>query len=136
MIKKYFFIMSLLLLSSCFTLKRGKIIDTNDANKIDINFSNKNDVVKLLGFPSFVSKFNSNRWVYYSYKLRRFLFIKPYFIEQKILLIEFNKETELVKNMTLYDINSNKYEMTEKSDFASDNNIIKDIFSNIGQIKM
>jgi outer membrane protein assembly factor BamE (lipoprotein component of BamABCDE complex) len=128
--------MSLLLLSSCFTLKRGKIIDTNDANKIDINFSNKNDVVKLLGFPSFVSKFNSNRWVYYSYKLRRFLFIKPYFIEQKILLIEFNKETELVKNMTLYDINSNKYEMTEKSDFASDNNIIKDIFSNIGQIKM
>jgi outer membrane protein assembly factor BamE (lipoprotein component of BamABCDE complex) len=132
---KYIFL--LLILTSCLTIEKGKVLDIDDINKIDIGISHKDNVIKILGFPSFKSDFNQNKWIYYSYKLRKFLFTKPHYKEQKVLVIDFSDNGEYVKNMTFYDIDTNEYKTVNNKTATGkeDENIIRDIFSNIGQIK-
>ncbi|MDR3290233.1 MAG: outer membrane protein assembly factor BamE [Rickettsiales bacterium] len=130
-------ILLLLLLTSCITLEKGKIFDTNDIDKIDIGITTKENVVRTLGFPSFVSDFDKNKWVYYHYKMSKFLFTKPSFKEQKVLVVDFDKGGEYVKNMTFYDIDTEEYEIVNNKTSlnSSDDSVIKDIFSNIGQVR-
>jgi outer membrane protein assembly factor BamE (lipoprotein component of BamABCDE complex) len=130
--KKAFF---LFLLTSCITTNKGKLFDGGDLEQLDTGITNKNNVIKMLGYPSFVLNLDNNKWVYYSYKIRKFLFFKPDLKEQKILVLDF--ENEILKNLSLYDVDSNNYEPLENSNYnlEEEKNIIKDIFSNIGQIK-
>jgi outer membrane protein assembly factor BamE (lipoprotein component of BamABCDE complex) len=127
-------ILFLLLLGGCITQNRGKILDMDDIKKIDGGLTSKENAVRILGYPSFKSDFNKEKWVYYSYKTKKFLFMKPWFVEQKVLLVEFDKDGTFVKNITLYDIDSNEYEIAtgNKTQEIEDNNVIKDILSNIG----
>ena len=62
--------------------------------KLIINKSNKNDILKLLGSPSTKSTFDNNLWIY---------------IERKTdnsSLIKFGKEKILVNNVLIIEINS------------------------------
>ena len=42
----------------------GFISLDNKLEKIVINKSNKNDIIEIIGHPSTISKFNSNKWFY------------------------------------------------------------------------
>ena len=52
--------------------------------------------------------------------------------------MEFDSETDIVKNKVVYDIDSNKYKIldVETKYEKNDKNAIKDILKNIGQISM
>tara|TARA_B100000787_G_C15982897_1_gene202366 strand:+ start:39 stop:503 length:465 start_codon:yes stop_codon:yes gene_type:complete len=85
--------------------------------KLTINKSNKNDVLKLLGAPSTKSVFDNNLWIY---------------IERRIdnsSLIKFGKEKIVVNNILILEINS--MGMLEKKELLDLNNMEDIKFSSL-----
>lgn len=118
--------------------QKGNIFDNNDISNIKAGLTNKDNVVKIIGYPTNQSYFNNNIWIYYSYQIKEVMFFKPSIEKQKVLVLNFNDETDIVEDVFLYDINSNDYEILDTIDKIDQNkdNIIQDIFRNIGQISM
>ncbi len=105
-------------------------------NKITINKTNKNDMLKIIGPPSSVSNFNKNKWFYIErMKTNQTIFklgIKK-IDKNNILIVEFNNKGILKdkKILKLNDMNDIKYvkAITEK-DFKQ-NNILFNILSSL-----
>ena len=70
--------------------------------------------------------------------MKEILFFKPSVSEQKVLVVEFDDETNIVKNLSIYNIDSNNYEMLNDTTNINDEkeNFIQDILKNIGQFSM
>ena len=138
-IKSIFFLLVFnILLTGCITKsisKKGFIFDDEDIANITVGVTNKDNVIKYLGYPLDRSYFNSNMWIYYSYETKEVLFFKPKIQNQKMLIIEFDNKTELVSNLLRYNIDSNKIDINDiklKDDYNK--NLLKDIITNIGQV--
>jgi len=105
-------------------------------NKITINKTNKNDMLKIIGPPSSVSNFNKNKWFYIErMKTNQSIFklgIKK-IDKNNILIVEFNNKGILKdkKILKLNDMNDVKYvkDITEK-DFTQ-NSFLFNIFSSL-----
>ncbi len=140
--KRYVYIFLLVLFtSSCISRSithKGNIFDNNDVDNIRVGLTDKNDILQNFGYPLNISYFDKNIWIYYSYQMKEILFFKPYISDQKVLVIRFNNDTNVVSDMYLYNIDSNNYEILNTTDTSlQDNqNVIQDILSNIGQISM
>lgn len=140
--KRYVYIFLLVLFtSSCISRSithKGNIFDNNDVDNIRVGLTDKNDILQNFGYPLNTSYFDKNIWIYYSYQMKEILFFKPYISDQKVLVIRFNNDTNVVSDMYLYNIDSNNYEILNTTDTSlQDNqNVIQDILSNIGQISM
>lgn len=140
--KKYIFLSLIVLFtSSCINRSithKGNIFDSNDVESIRVGLTDKNDILHTFGYPLNTSYFDKNIWIYYSYQMKEILFFKPYISDQKVLVIRFNNDTNVVSDMYLYNIDSNNYEILNTTDTSlQDNqNVIQDIMSNIGQISM
>lgn len=141
-IKQIFFLFILIFATGCITKsinQKGNIFDDNDVREIKVSLTNRENVVKILGYPINQSYFDDNLWIYYSYQIKEVMFFKPKITNQKVLAIQFNSETDIVSDMSLYDINSENYEILNDINDNMDkdkNNIIQDILRNIGQISM
>ncbi|MDD2840476.1 MAG: outer membrane protein assembly factor BamE [Rickettsiales bacterium] len=141
MFNKYLIIFVLLFTSSCITRdlsQKGYIINKDDLSNVTIGLTNKENTLKYLGYPLNKSYFDNNIWIYYSYTIKEVLFFKPQIKDQKILIIEFDKNTELIKNLSLYNIQSDKNQSLDiGNDINKDkSNVMKDILNNIGQFSM
>ena len=105
-------------------------------NKITINKTNKNDMLKIVGPPSSVSNFNKNKWFYIErMKTNQSIFklgIKK-INTNNILIVEFNNKGILKdkKILKLNDMNDIKYvkAITEKE--FKQNNILFNILSSL-----
>ena len=137
---KYFFIIIFIFIINCSGNKVSnyhgpKILETK-YEKIIVNKSNKNDIIKFIGHPSSISKFNSNKWFYIERKQTNQSLFKlgiKKISKNNILVIEFNNKG-LVKNkklVNLNDMNELKYvkKITTK-EFEQDNTIYN-IFSSL-----
>lgn len=141
MIKKILIIFVLFLFNGCImksVSQKGYILDENDISKITVGLTSKENTLKYLSYPLNKSYFDDNIWIYYSYKMKEFLFFKPFISDQKILIVEFDNETDIVKNLSLYSIDSNNYKMLQDTTNINDEkeNLIKDILNNIGQFSI
>lgn len=140
--KKYIFLLLIILFnSSCISRSithKGNIFDNNDVESIRVGLTDKNDILHTFGYPLNTSYFDKNIWIYYSYQMKEILFFKPYISDQKVLVIRFNNDTNVVSDMYLYNIDSNNYEILNTTDTSIQDkqNVIQDILSNIGQISM
>tara|TARA_B100000780_G_C20685112_1_gene272558 strand:+ start:25 stop:489 length:465 start_codon:yes stop_codon:yes gene_type:complete len=109
----FIFILIALFFSSC-TLKKvanhhGVHFLAKKQDKLIINKTNKNDIIKLLGSPSTKSTFDKDLWIY---------------IERKIdnsSIFKFGKEKIIVNNVLLLEINS--MGLLEKKEFLDLNNM-------------
>ena len=107
----------------------GFISLENKLDRIVINKSNKNDIVADIGYPSSISKFNSNKWFYIERKQTNQSLFKlgiKKISKNNILVIQFNNKG-LVENkrlVNLNDMNELKYvkKITTK-EFEQDNTI-------------
>ena len=137
---KYILIFLLFFTLSC-TLNKvknnhGVLSLESKINKVVINKSNKNDIIEVIGHPSSISKFNSNKWFYIERKQTNQSLFKlgiKKISKNNILVIEFNNKG-LVKNkklVNLNDMNELKYvkKITTK-EFEQDNTIYN-IFSSL-----
>ena len=111
--KLFVFIIISLFISSCTLKKVEKHHGVHFLNKkqerLTVNQSNKNDILKLLGSPSTKSTFDNDLWIY---------------IERKTdnsALIKFGKEKILVNNVLIIEINS--MGMLEKKELLNLNNM-------------
>ena len=119
--KLFIFLLLSLFISAC-TLKKVEEIHgvrflDKKQEKLTINKSNKNDILKLLGSPSTKSTFDKNLWIY---------------IERKIdnsSMIKFGKEKIVLNNVLLLEINS--MGLLEKKEFLDLNNMEDIKFSTI-----
>ena len=105
-------------------------------NKIEVNKSNKNDLIKIIGQPSTKSDFNINKW-YYVERLRTnqslFKFGKQKIEKNNVLIVELNNSGILIskKILNLKDMNDLKFlNNTTKKDFKNDD-LIYGIFSSL-----
>ena len=104
--------------------------------KLIINETNKNDLVRIIGSPSTVSDFDKNKWFYIE-RLKKNQSIFKLGIKKinknNILIVEFNNRglLEDKKILNLNDMNDLKYveNITEK-DFEQ-NNFLFNIFSSL-----
>tara|TARA_Y100000768_G_C23502632_1_gene462185 strand:- start:69 stop:530 length:462 start_codon:yes stop_codon:yes gene_type:complete len=114
----------------------GFISLENKLEDIVINKSNKNDIIEIIGNPSTISKFDSNKWFYIERKQTNQSMFKlgiKKISKNNILIIEFNNKG-LVNNkklVNLNDMNELKYvkKITTK-EFEQDNTIYN-IFSSL-----
>tara|TARA_B100000963_G_scaffold57717_1_gene45833 strand:+ start:969 stop:1427 length:459 start_codon:yes stop_codon:yes gene_type:complete len=104
--------------------------------KIIVNKSNKNDIIKNIGYPSSISEFNPNKWFYIERKQTNQSLLKlgiKKISKNNILIIKFS-ENGLVEKKNLVDLNDmNDLQYVKKittKDFEQDNTIYN-IFSSL-----
>ena len=103
---------------------------------IQLNTTNKNDLIKLIGPPSFKSDFNNNKWFYLErQKTNQSLFklgaqkIK----KNNILIVELNPSGILInkKLLNLNDMNDIKYLNSETNKEFKNKNAVYDALSSL-----
>ena len=116
------------------TKNHGFISLDNKMKYIIINKSNKNDIIKYIGYPSSISEFNSNKWFYIERQQKNQSLFKlgiKKLSKNNILIIEFNKRG-LVQNKKLVkldDMNKLKYVKKVTTKDFEQNNTLYNIFS-------
>tara|TARA_A100001234_G_C12585424_1_gene368048 strand:- start:62 stop:523 length:462 start_codon:yes stop_codon:yes gene_type:complete len=111
------------------TKNHGFISLDNKLENIIINKSNKNDIIKFIGYPSSISEFNPNKWFYIERQQRNQSLFKlgiKKLSKNNILIIEFDNKG-LVQNRKLVnvsDMNKLKYvKKTTTKEFETDNTL-------------
>ena len=105
-------------------------------SSIEKNKTNKNDLVKIIGQPSTISDFNTNKWFYIERLKKNQSLLKlgrQKIKKNNILIVEFDNKGILTtkKLLNLNDMKNIKYleEITEK-EFEQDN-IIYNVFTSL-----
>ena len=117
--------------------KFDKIVNSHGVHYLDkkqkeliVQFSNKNDIIQLLGPPATKSKFNNDLWIYIERKKTRTTLLKlgkKKIFANNVLLLEINNKGLLAKK-DFFDINDmkkinfsdGKTETTSKKSFVYD----------------
>ena len=137
---RFILIFVLIITTSCSGNKvaknHGFISLESKFEKIEINKTNKNDLVKVVGHPSSISGFDNNIWFYIERKKKNQSLFKlgiKKIVKNNVLIVEFNNKG-LVKNKKIIDLNSMndvKYvKKTTQKEFEQDNTIYN-IFSSM-----
>ena len=137
---RFFLIIIISILTACTSNKvsknHGFISLENKLEEIVINKSNKNDIIKIIGYPSSISKFNSNKWFYIERKQTNQSLFKlgtKKISKNNILVIEFNNKglIEKKKMIDLSDMNELKYVKKITTKKFEQENTIYNIFSSL-----
>ena len=119
---KYILILLLFFTLSCSLNKvknnHGVLSLENKINKIEINKSNKNDIIKIFGPPSTKSTFDNNLWIYIERKKSNrsiFALGNKKTIKNNVAVIEIDSKG-LLKSKKIYNLNNmNKYKFSENT---------------------
>ena len=119
---KYLILLLLFFTLSCSLNKvknnHGVISLKDKFNKINVNQSNKNDIINILGPPSTKSSFDNNVWIYIERKKTNSSIFKlgnQKTEKNNIVVLEINNNG-LLNKKELFDLNDmNKYKFTEKN---------------------
>jgi len=137
---RIFLIILFIIVSGCKANKvsknHGFISLETKFEKIQINKTNKNDLIKTIGHPSSISEFDENKWFYIERKKTNQSLFKlgiKKINKNNILIVDFNNKG-LVENKKIIDLNNMndvKYvkKITQK-EFDQDNTIYN-IFSSL-----
>jgi len=132
---RLFFIFLFLFTLNCSTNKvsnnHGFISLQDKFEKISINKTNKNDILKIIGPPSSISNFNNNKWFYIERMKRNQSLFKlgiKKIQKNDILIVKFNNKgiLEYKKILKLNDMTDIKFtkDITE-SDYKQNNTLYK-----------
>ena len=133
------FLKSLVLIvfiSSCASFDRPtKLHGVQNINlklsKIKIDYSNKNDVLKLMGYQPLIDPFDNNLWSYYEIVIEKSKLGKKIFKKNNVISIKFNSKG-VVKSVNNYDLNDmQNVQFSEKKtkSFALDESVITKILN-------
>ena len=116
----------------------GIVYLENRANKLIINKSNKNDVIKIFGQPQIKNSDNIDTWIYLERILTKGKYHKlgKHIVKQNnILILDFNKYG-ILKNKKLLnkeDINQIKFSKKNTENELSQKNFIRSFLESIRQ---
>ena len=105
-------------------------------SELKLNTTNKNDLYKIVGPPSFKSDFNKNKWFYIE-RLRSnqsiFKFGTQKIKKNNVLIVELSKDGLLInkKILNLNDMNDVKYLKTQTDKEFQNKTVLYDVFSSL-----
>ena len=105
-------------------------------DKIILNKTNRNDLIKLIGPPSTISDFNNNKWVYIERLKTNQSFLKlgtQKLKKNNILIVELNKNG-ILKNKKLLNLNNMndiKYLKTTTNKEFKNENLLYNVFTSL-----
>ena len=105
-------------------------------SELKLNTTNKNDLYKIVGPPSFKSDFNKNKWFYIE-RLRSnqsiFKFGTQKIKKNNVLIVELSKDGLLInkKILNLDDMNDVKYLKTQTDKEFQNKTVLYDVFSSL-----
>ena len=128
---KYFYIFIFIIIINCSGNKvsnyHGVKRIESKFDKLKVNYTNKNDIIKIIGPPSTISDFDNNKWIYIERLKTNQSLIKlgrEKIKQNNILIVQLNNAGILIdkKLLNLNDMNDVKYlkSVTEK-DFSNEN---------------
>ena len=130
--KKLFYFIILLILTNC---KLNEVNKTHGSlnldkkhNKLELNVTNKNDIIILLGPPSTVSQFNNSKWYYIERKVTNTSILtlgKEKVLKNNILALQLDENGILTKKEFLKYDDMKDLKFSEKT---TDSNIVNKNF--------
>ena len=113
----------------------SKLLDAK-YKKLQVNVTNRNDIIKIIGPPSSISDFNKNKWFYFErLKTNQSLFKlgTQKFEKNNIIVVELNDKGILKskKLLDLNDMNDIKYIKTLTTKEFKNDNILYGVFSSL-----
>ena len=134
---KYLFpLLALTLLSACSPRidYRGKSPEVKDMSTIIPGKSNKFDVLKSIGSPTFESTYGPKTWFYVHKKTATTAFFKPDMVEKNTISVTFN-DLDVVEKID--DLDPEMQDITPISHttptVGADRTILQQVFSNFGR---
>ncbi len=105
-------------------------------SELKLNTTNKNDLYKIVGPPSFKSDFNKNKWFYIEILRSNqsiFKFGTQKIKKNNVLIVELSKEGLLInkKIINLNDMNDVKYLKTQTDKEFQNKTVLYDVFSSL-----
>ena len=137
---KYFIILIFIFILNCsgnkVTNYHGTKLLNNKYEMIEVNVTNKNDLIKILGAPSTKSDFNKNVWFYFERLKTNQSLIKlgaQKIKKNNILIVKLDNKGILKSKelLDLNDMNDIKYIKTVTTKEFKNNNLIYGIFSSL-----
>ena len=137
---KYSYIIILFFVINCSGNKvsnhHGSKLLYSKYDKIQINVTNKNDLIKIIGPPSSISNFDKNKWFYIE-RVKTNLSIlklgKQKIKTNNILILEIN-QYGILENKSIINIdkmNNVKFVKTTTTKDFEDKNLLYDVFSSL-----
>ena len=105
-------------------------------SELKLNTTNKNDLYKIIGPPSFKSDFNKNKWFYIE-RLKSnqsiFKFGTQKIKKNNVLIVELSKDGLLInkKILNLNNMNDVKYLKTQTDKDFQNKTVLYDVFSSL-----
>ena len=132
-------ILTLYPLTSCNQIeKRGYSFELSDYQLLKEKISSKDDTLKFMGYPSFISESDGQElWVYYSEDIKKLLFFKPDILDRKVVTIGFDNGSAVskIKIYSLKDQNVVRFNQGYTEVVSQKKSWWSQIFGNIGQVK-
>ena len=137
---KYLYIIILFFVINCSGNKvsnhHGSKLLYSKYDKIQINVTNKNDLIKIIGPPSSISTFDKNKWFYIERvktNLSIFKLGKQKIKTNNILILEIN-QYGILENKSIINIdemNNVKFVKTTTTKDFEEKNLLYDVFSSL-----
>ena len=137
-IKKYLFIVLVLMISSCSPIieNRGYVFDEKLLDQIEINKTISNDVMSILGSPSTTSAIDSSTWYYIFSKAETIAFYRPEVTDRRVLAVSFGNDNK-VNNLKYYGLEDGKiisYVDRTTPTRGRELTILQQLFGNLGRL--
>jgi outer membrane protein assembly factor BamE (lipoprotein component of BamABCDE complex) len=156
---KFAVIIAMGLVSSCINYDNsGYNFENSSPDKLQPQITSKDRVFEMMGSPSFIynspnkeiknsvednltsldQESGQEYWIYYNQKDRHFLFLKPKSISKRLLIVKFNQDgvVENIDDITKNEMVAANFERKiTKVPQIKKENIIFDIYNNIGQVR-
>ena len=137
-IKKYLFIVLVLLIKSCSPIveNRGYVFDEKLLDQIEINKTISNDVMNILGSPSTTSAIDSSTWYYIFSKAETIAFYRPEVTDRRVLAVSFGDDNK-VNNLKYYGLEDGKiisYVDRTTPTRGRELTILQQLFGNLGRL--
>ena len=137
---KFFYFIIFIIIINC---SGNKVSNYHGVKSLDVKFSelklnitNKNDLYKIIGPPSFKSDFNKNKWFYIE-RLKSnqsiFKFGTQKIKKNNVLIVELSKDGLLIdkKILNLDNMNDVKYLKTQTDKEFQNKTVLYDVFSSL-----
>tara|TARA_Y100001970_G_C14072642_1_gene770310 strand:- start:26 stop:490 length:465 start_codon:yes stop_codon:yes gene_type:complete len=140
--KKLFFLIILIALTNCklneVNKTHGSLNLEKKLKKLEINVSNKNDIVFLLGPPSTISQFDNNKWYYIERKVTNTSLItlgKEKVLKNNVLLLELDKSGILANKefLEIDDMKDIKFSKNTTDSNILNKNFLYNFFNSVRQ---
>jgi outer membrane protein assembly factor BamE (lipoprotein component of BamABCDE complex) len=102
---RLFTVIILLTLAGCQTVDvRGQFVSDEAINEINIKKPGKNEVIDMIGTPTYIPDYTKNTWYYIQRSLSKRAWFDPKVVKQRVVKIMFNSNSKVLEAVLLEDL--------------------------------